>query len=283
MVEFSVIDVPLVRRRQTASLFAFIALAFACLGLLICCVINPILWILFVPYVLINMFVDKAHVTGGRSFMYVKRHRFWKTMASYFPTSIRFQGEWNKDAEPDQQYLFALHPHGVASYAVWTNLLSNGGGLYDALRGLDLKVVTLKLNFFIPIWRELIMALGLIDSSEASILSATRRCSSVGIVVGGATEALDAVPGADCKLTLKRRRGFIRVAMKSGIPIVPVFSFGENDLYEQITHPFLRKIQRAIKKTGKSLVYMLNGHQSSPGRISGLLHSGVHRARCLQL
>ena len=52
-------------------------------------------------------------------------------------------------------------------------------------------------------------------------------------MVGGAIEALDAVPGEDCKLTLKRRRGFIRMAMKSGNALVPVFSFGETDLYDQ--------------------------------------------------
>ena len=89
---------------------------------------------------------------------------------------------WHKNAEADEQYVFAMHPHGVVSLGVWANIISNGGGLYDALPGLNLRVVTLSLNFFIPVWREIIMALGIIDSSEKSITAAfDRQCSVVGL------------------------------------------------------------------------------------------------------
>ena len=91
---------------------------------------------------------------------------------------------WHKNAEADEQYVFAMHPHGVVSLGVWANIISNGGGLYDALPGLNLRVVTLSLNFFIPVWREIIMALGIIDSSEKSITAAfDRQCSVVGFVL----------------------------------------------------------------------------------------------------
>eukprot|EP00012_Vannella_robusta_P002571 CAMPEP_0206186480 /NCGR_PEP_ID=MMETSP0166-20121206/2426_1 /ASSEMBLY_ACC=CAM_ASM_000260 /TAXON_ID=95228 /ORGANISM="Vannella robusta, Strain DIVA3 518/3/11/1/6" /LENGTH=208 /DNA_ID=CAMNT_0053601869 /DNA_START=354 /DNA_END=976 /DNA_ORIENTATION=+ len=131
---------------------------------------------------------------------------------------------------------------------VWANIISNGGGFHSLLAGVNLRVVTLPVNFFIPIWREFILALGLIDSHEASIRAALQKQCSVGIVVGGAAEALDAVPNKDYVLTLKKRRGFIRIAMAHGVPIVPVFSFGENDLFNQASHPILRKIQNLGKK-----------------------------------
>jgi 2-acylglycerol O-acyltransferase 2 len=53
--------------------------------------------------------------------------------------------------------------------------------------------------------------------------------SAITIVVGGATEALAAHPGTN-DLTLKRRLGFIKVAIREGASLVPVFSFGENDV-----------------------------------------------------
>jgi len=46
---------------------------------------------------------------------------------------------------------------------------------------------------------------------------------SLTIVVGGATESLSAVPGTN-DLTLKRRMGFIKLAVTEGADLVPVFS-----------------------------------------------------------
>lgn len=53
--------------------------------------------------------------------------------------------------------------------------------------------------------------------------------SALTIVVGGAAESLSARPGT-ADLTLKRRMGFIKLAMRQGADLVPVFSFGENDV-----------------------------------------------------
>lgn len=48
-------------------------------------------------------------------------------------------------------------------------------------------------------------------------------------MVGGAAESLSAHPGT-ADLTLKRRKGFIKLAIRQGADLVPVFSFGENDV-----------------------------------------------------
>lgn len=53
--------------------------------------------------------------------------------------------------------------------------------------------------------------------------------NAITIVVGGAAEALYAHPGTN-DLTLKKRFGFIKVAIREGASLVPVFSFGENDV-----------------------------------------------------
>lgn len=53
--------------------------------------------------------------------------------------------------------------------------------------------------------------------------------NAITIVVGGATESLAAHPGTN-DLTLGKRFGFIKVAIREGSSLVPVFSFGENDV-----------------------------------------------------
>ena len=64
------------------------------------------------------------------------------------------------------------------------------------------------------------------------------RCpgACVAIVVGGAAEALDARPGW-ATLTLARRKGFVKMALKTGASLVPVFAFGENDIFDQVANP----------------------------------------------
>ena len=70
------------------------------------------------------------------------------------------------------------------------------------------------------------------------------------IVVGGARESLDAQPH-QLRLVLKRRKGFVKLAIRTGADLVPVLSFGENELYDQVqpdTHPLIHKIQLIVKK-----------------------------------
>lgn len=46
---------------------------------------------------------------------------------------------------------------------------------------------------------------------------------------------MSAHPGT-ADLTLKRRMGFIKLAMRQGADLVPVFSFGENDVSSVPAH-----------------------------------------------
>lgn len=71
------------------------------------------------------------------------------------------------------------------------------------------------------------------------------------IVIGGARESLDAQPHS-MRLVLKRRKGFIKLAIRTGADLVPVLAFGENDLYEQVRsdqHPLIHKLQMLVKQT----------------------------------
>lgn len=74
---------------------------------------------------------------------------------------------------------------------------------------------------------------------------------AITIVIGGARESLGALPHS-LQLVLKRRKGFIKLAIRTGADLVPVLAFGENDLYEQVRsdqHPILHKLQMLMKHT----------------------------------
>ena len=50
------------------------------------------------------------------------------------------------------------------------------------------------------------------------------------------TESHRALPGTAI-LTLAKRKGFVRLALKTGATLVPVFAFGENDIFDQVENP----------------------------------------------
>jgi len=73
---------------------------------------------------------------------------------------------------------------------------------------------------------------------------------AITIVIGGARESLDAQPYS-LRLVLKYRKGFVKIAIRTGADLVPVLAFGENDIYDQFQpeqHPKIHKFQLLVKK-----------------------------------
>ncbi|KAK2824797.1 hypothetical protein Q7C36_018724 [Tachysurus vachellii] len=96
-------------------------------------------------------------------------------------------------------------------------------------------------------------ALCLVSSEKASVsylLSHPGGGAAAVVAVGGAPESLEARPGA-LTLQLLQRKGFIKLALKHGAGLVPVFSFGENELFDQMENPVgsaLRRVQDRLQR-----------------------------------
>nr|CRZ25189.1 Bm6773 [Brugia malayi] len=116
----------------------------------------------------------------------------------------------------------------------YANFVTNGTGLFEKLPGMTVRVCTLVSQFWIPLRREWAMLHGLIDCSKESLHYVLNSSINniVVLIVGGAEEALDAHPGSHM-LTLSKRKGFIKIAIETGAQLVPMYSFGENELFEQ--------------------------------------------------
>lgn len=124
----------------------------------------------------------------------------------------------------------------------------------------------------VPIFREIVLGWGMASASEESLSALLsqpndpkEKCNSDGftsngvmLLVGGAREALYAHRNS-YKIVLNQRRGFVRIAIKTGTPIVPVISFGETGVFDQPPNPpgsYMRKFQELVKKyTGISPIF----------------------------
>ncbi len=148
-------------------------------------------------------------------------------------------------------YLFGYHPHGAVSMGVMGAFGSEGANWSKLYPGIPVSAMTLVKQFQVPIYRDYLLSLGISSVARLNALELLRRGQSITIVVGGAQESLMAHPSST-KLVLIRRKGFIKLAMEVGnVCLVPVYAFGENEIYDTVpteSQSFVRRYQIFLKK-----------------------------------
>ncbi|ORZ32265.1 diacylglycerol acyltransferase-domain-containing protein [Catenaria anguillulae PL171] len=242
-----VLSIPLQRRLQTLGTLLWLLLLPTSIVLTLVLLYLPSTRIAMVAYIIWVLYWDTAPETGGRKWGWVRNWVMWKWMAAYFPIEIRKEGE----LDPSRNYLMGYHPHGVVSIGAWINIGTEATGFSSIFPGINLRLLTLVSNFNIFLFRDIILWLGVAGVSRRSIenIFAHGPGHSAAIVVGGAQECLYAKPGT-MDLVLKKRLGFIKVAVLNKALLVPIMSFGENEAFDLIvTHPgsFGWKVQQWCK------------------------------------
>lgn len=186
---------------------------------------------------------------GGRRFEAVRRWRLWQHMSNFFPVNLHKTVE----LDPKQNYLVAYHPHGIMVMGAFVHFCTKATDFSKLFPGIKPTLLILKGWFYFPFLRDYIMTAGICDSSKESIdflLSKNGTGNAVCLVVGGAREALDTVPG-EHRVLLNARKGFIKKAIENGAHLVPVYSFGEADIYDStrnVPGSRMRKLQDNIMK-----------------------------------
>ncbi|XP_031428056.1 2-acylglycerol O-acyltransferase 2 [Clupea harengus] len=250
-VEFAPVVLPLNRRLQTAAVlqwvFSFLCLAQVCIVLFISLLFTR-LWLISVLYG-VWWFIDwDTPSKGGRKLPFLCNLPMWDYMRDYFPVKL----VKTADLDPRENYIVGFHPHGILVAGAFTNFCTGATGFKKLFPGLRSYLLMLPLWFRAPFFRDYIMCAGLIPSDKNSASYLLRRKgggNAVVIAVGGAPEALDAHPGAYCVL-LANKKGFIKLAMEHGAHLVPVYSFGENEVFDQVQNPkgtWLRWIQDRLQ------------------------------------
>nr|XP_006637644.2 PREDICTED: 2-acylglycerol O-acyltransferase 1 [Lepisosteus oculatus] len=252
MIEFAPLRIPLNRRLETAAVlqwvFSFLFLAQCCMVLYVLSVLSGY-WHCAALYGLWLYLDWDTPQCGGRRSAWVRNWRIWKYFRDYFPIHLIK----TCDLDPGKNYLFGFHPHGILVAGAFGNFCTEHTGFRELFPGLTPYLHVLPFWFRFPFFREYIMSAGVVSCSKravAHVLGREGGGSVSVIVIGGAAEALDARPGS-LILEALHRKGFIRIALKCGAHLVPVFSFGENELFNQLKNPkgsIVRTIQERLRK-----------------------------------
>eukprot|EP00397_Hematodinium_sp_SG-2012_P026902 GEMP01028231.1.p1 GENE.GEMP01028231.1~~GEMP01028231.1.p1 ORF type:complete len:266 (+),score=33.15 GEMP01028231.1:1013-1810(+) len=198
-------------------------------------------------------------------------------VTSYFPhTLVR------TDRLLGKRYIFGVHPHGVLSYCFQQGLSANGSDIDSLFPHLQIRSAAINPPFYMPVSREVAIGVGCISADKSAILRNLKKGRSIALVVGGADEALLAGGGA-MRLVLKGRLGFIKIAVETGTPLVPVLAFGENELYTQVFSKNLRGIQQKMQQVmGFSMPLFYSGYLFRPNRrpINTVIGSAFECPQC---
>lgn len=269
-VEFAPLNVPLKRRLETLSAALWIILLSG----------GDLMGYLLFAYLLLYSKITRYFVLlytlwmyydwdtcnkGGRSERWTRlmRGNAWQRyFCNYFPIKL----VKTTDLDPTKSYLFCSFPHGILSTGVFGAFGTEHLNCKKMFPGLDFRVVILEQHFKIPFFREYAYMGAGISSSQRSLihqLSTKPEAPFTGratiLVIGGAWESLECKPGK-YRILLKRRKGFVKIALKHGAPLVPVISFGETDIYDQYYWPegtLMRRIQHYVrKKIGLAPVFL---------------------------
>lgn len=215
----------------------------------------PFLWPILFPYTIYAL-LSNAGQSGTLVYRkeWLRRLPFWSLYASYFPARLHR----TQELPSTRKYIFGYHPHGIISHGAFAAFATEALGFSQLFPGITNTLLTLDSNFRIPLYRDYAIRLGLGSVSRESCENLLSKGGPNGegmgraitIVIGGARESLDAEPGR-LRLVLARRKGFVKMAVRTGADLVPVLCFGENELYEQLNpqeHPRVHRFQLLVKK-----------------------------------
>ena len=143
-----------------------------------------------------------------------------------------------KDFSSSKSYIFGFHPHGIFSFQHIALLVPSlfEDSCEDTIHNISpmdkRRDLCATILFTLPGLRELSLWSGNVDASRATAQGILKRGYDMGIVVGGEQEQLRSQMGEEIAY-VKDRKGFVKLALQQGRDIVPVYTFGENNLYYQ--------------------------------------------------
>mmetsp|Transcript_15133 Transcript_15133/g.27416 ORF Transcript_15133/g.27416 Transcript_15133/m.27416 type:complete len:384 (-) Transcript_15133:257-1408(-) len=147
--------------------------------------------------------------------------RFVWPKSMHYPTMI------------DTPLIFCIVPHGVApfgitAYPLWSKLFNSRLCRWVA------APIVLK----IPLVGGLLRKIGYVPAKSKNILETlTKKEQNVGIILDGIAGMFHQSRNEE-RAYLKKRKGIVKIALRAGAPIVPVYGFGHTSLYTVIVDPF---------------------------------------------
>ena len=211
-------------------------------------VLDVILRFFFTPY-----FIKKYNIGNGSSSFFslmgesITDNQFLFTernITKYLSINFVWPRSCQRPALQDTPVIFCVVPHGVApigitAYPLWSRLWNDRTCRWTA------APLVLK----IPLVGFFMKKIGYIPASQKPILNTlTEKKQNVGVILDG-IDGMFEEHSANVEIAvLKKRKGIVKIALKAGVPLVPVYGFGHSSLWTVVVDPFgfLKKLSHTM-------------------------------------
>jgi 2-acylglycerol O-acyltransferase 2 len=186
----------------------------------------------------------------------IRCNSIWQYFAGYFSAQL----VKTADLDPNRKYILGYSNHGVYAFSLMTNVFHNRN-FNKLFPGIHLMGCTLPANFWLPIWRDYLLGVS-ISSCDSSSLKYRLRHENNGsamiIALGGAEEFRYMKEGT-MDVVIKKRKGFVKIALQTGVDLVPIIGFGENEIFSLIDHPIFQPLHTVFQVLFKASAPLFMG------------------------
>ncbi|KAG5475394.1 hypothetical protein LSCM1_03507 [Leishmania martiniquensis] len=198
-------------------------------------------WLWYIP-----LYAGKPSYTGlQRSMRFTEfaRSFLFADAVKYFDFRVIVDDPAVQMRDDTSQYLFSFHPHGVfpgtALFAPLTAEWARKIGV-NAKSYVSTHIASVVFN--LPLLRDFNLRLGALSVSRRSVEASLARGNSVLIVTGGQAEMLHTEVSARRLTLITQHTGFVRLAIASRVPLVPLLCFGENNVLGLLQFPRMQRV-----------------------------------------
>jgi 1-acyl-sn-glycerol-3-phosphate acyltransferase len=203
---------------------------------------NVIISLLSVSAILPPSFPGALGVKIGNWIMHEARKYFG------LKTIIENESAFHDINKSGKTAIFAIEPHDVLPYSVFA--FNPCLGLIPGRLGESFNILMTGVVFKLPYMKHVYSWVGGIPVDKKTFRSQLAKNKGTGFVPGGVQEVILMDPSKpdDLVLYLKNRKGFVKLALELGNPIVPVFTFNLEQSYRSFVPrgKFVGKVARKI-------------------------------------
>lgn len=161
------------------------------------------------------------------------RVAYWVISRCLWLVGVQQKAEFQAKLSPKGRYLIACMPHGAYAFS---------GALFIGPQWrirdrreyatIPLLFCVASVLFYIPLVREFMLFIGARDATRSNVKDMLHhKCRpSITVIPGGIWEQVNTRHDEE-RCYVQRKLGFIRLAIEEGLAIVPMYGFGENQLF----------------------------------------------------